>query len=174
MKTLYLLRHAKSSWHDPALNDFDRPLNPRGLRNAPLIGSYMAEHGYLPEVILCSAARRTLETLSLIKPYVGLSTPTLVQDGLYLASARMLLSAVNEIDDSFSSALVIAHNPGLEDLCSFLSLKGPEARPAPETLPTAGLVVFRCTATAWEDLAEGTGRLLDVIMPRALDPTADD
>ncbi len=174
MKTLYLLRHAKSSWHDPALSDFDRPLNPRGLRNAPLIGSYMAEHGYQPDVILCSSARRTLETLSLIKPYVGLATPTMVQDALYLASARMLLSAINEIDEIFKSALVIAHNPGLEDLCALLSVKEPQARQAPEVLPTAGLVVFRFSTPTWEDLGEGMGRLLDVIVPRSLDPTADD
>ncbi len=174
MKTLYLLRHAKSSWHDPGINDFERPLNPRGLRNAPLIGSYMAEHAYMPEVILCSAARRTLETLSLVKPFLGLTVPTLIQDGLYLASARMLLEAVNEIDDSFGSALVIAHNPGLEDLCRLLADAGQSSTPIPDTMPTAGLAVFKCDAGQWQDIEEGHSRLVDIVTPRHIDPAMED
>ncbi len=174
MKTLLLLRHAKSSWHDPGLNDFDRPLNPRGLRNAPLIGGYMANHGYVPDVILCSSSRRTLETLSLIKPFLGLTIPTQIEDGLYLASARMLISTINEIDNGYGSALVIAHNPGLEDCVGLLTDEEHSTRQVPEALPTAGLALLRFSVPDWESVADGEGELLDFAAPKSMDAGSDE
>lgn len=173
LKTLYLLRHAKSSWHDPGLNDFERPLNPRGLRNAPIVGSYMAQKDYMPEVIFCSSARRTLETLSLIKPFIGLTTATHVEDGLYLASAPVLIGTAQDIEDSFSSALLIAHNPGLEDCLLLLAHAARSKVPVPNAVPTAALGVFRFEADRWSGIGEGSGALVDFVTPDMLDRPDD-
>ncbi len=171
MKTLYLMRHAKSSWHDPGLSDFDRPLNPRGLRNAPLVGSCMADKEYVPDLILCSSARRTLETLSLIKPYVGLTIPTHVEDGLYLASGRVLMTAASEVEDDYNSILIIAHNPGLEDCALMLANPRSSRIPIPQAVPTAALCVFKADIPSWSVLSDGQGALLDFITPSQIDRT---
>ncbi len=166
MKTLYLLRHAKSSWHDPTLDDHDRPLNPRGLRSAPAMGDHMEARGYKPELILCSSSRRTLETLSLIKPFIGLTIPTLVEDGLYLASASTILFRVQEIEDTYASALVLAHNPGLEDSVQALTDPETSPEPVPAAMPTAALAVIRFDVPSWNAVAEGAGQLTDFTVPK--------
>ena len=169
MKTLYLLRHAKSSWNDPMLDDYDRPLNPRGMRSAPLMGDYMRAKGYRPDVVLCSSARRTLETLSLIKPSIGLDLPTLVEDGLYLASADTIIGRVQEIEPRYESALVVGHNPGLEDAVLLLCRPDqPAGTEIPRAMPTAGLAVIAFDGPDWDAVREGTGTLTDFSVPRGV------
>ncbi len=168
MRTLYLMRHAKSSWHDPTLEDYDRPLNPRGLRAAPLVGAHMEACGYRPDVILCSSARRTLETLSLIKPYVGLTVPTHIEDGLYLADAGTLIGRVQEITGGHVAALVIGHNAGLEDCLTLLADPQASETAVPAAMPTASLAALTFTVDDWAGVAEGTGRLTDFTTPAML------
>jgi len=168
MRTIYLLRHAKSSWHDPGLADFDRPLNPRGMRAGPVIGGYFENNGYRPELILCSASRRTLETLSLVKPFIDLATPTLIEDGLYLASAGTILERLQSVDDAYRSAMVIAHNPGLEDAVGLL--RHPDsAVDLPDKFPTAALAVFKAPIERWAELRAHSAKLTDLAKPRDFD-----
>src|SRR5260370_23938130 len=132
MKTLLLLRHAKSSWDDQTLKDFDRPLNKRGLRAAPLVGELLRRRKLRPDVLLSSPAERAKETARLVCDAAGLSTTVRYETGIYEATAQSLLSIVSEIEDEVSIALMIGHNPGFEELLEVLT--GETRR-----LPTAAL-----------------------------------
>jgi phosphohistidine phosphatase len=171
LKILYLLRHAKSSWKDPDLADFDRPLNGRGRRSAKLIAHYMERRGMHPAVVLCSAAERTRQTLDLVHPTLGGNCRVEVRDGLYLADPKTILAELAGLDDDIPSALVIAHNPGLHDLALALATTG-EARlmeEMKEKFPTGTLVVLTSEANRWSDLARGGAHLEDFIRPKILE-----
>ena len=113
MKTLYLLRHAKSSWGDSELSDFDRPLNNRGLKEAREIAEYMAENEYIPELILCSTAKRTRKTLEEILKALKFEGEANYLESLYLASSNTIGEAIKSVN--VESLLVIGHNPGIEN-----------------------------------------------------------
>ena len=172
MKTLYLLRHAKSSWSDHAAEDHDRPLNRRGQQNAPQMGQFMRKSGYVPDLILCSTARRTAETLSLIVPYIGDETPVRFERNLYLASSEAMLERIKGVDPTSERLLVVAHNPGMEhlaaDLISRDKLNGTEE--LFETLlakyPTAALTVIQFDVEKWRDVSLGSGCLREFKCPR--------
>jgi phosphohistidine phosphatase len=150
MKRLYLLRHAKSSWDDPELADHERPLSARGRRAADAIGAHMREHGIEPQLVLCSSATRTRETLARI----GLSGE--IEPGLYGASASELLARVRELPPSLESVLLIGHNPGIHDVA--LALTG-----APGKYPTGALATIELAG--W---TAGSGRMIDFVRPREL------
>jgi phosphohistidine phosphatase len=135
MPTLYLLRHAKSSWDDPTLADHDRPLAPRGLRNAAALAAHLRAERVVPELVLCSTAQRARETLAAVLPALGGETEILVERGLYGSSAGELMARLHAVPERVGSVMIVAHNPGLEDLASRLA--GAEA---PERLPTGALV----------------------------------
>ena len=118
MKTLYLLRHAKSSWDDSRVSDFDRPLNNRGRREAEKIAEYMKENKYIPEYIICSTAKRTRETLDLILNIIKFGGEVIYLDNLYLASSSGIEREIDSI--RAESLLVVGHNPGIEDYLSIL------------------------------------------------------
>ncbi|MFB0972780.1 MAG: histidine phosphatase family protein [Tissierellia bacterium] len=118
MKTLYLLRHAKSSWDDSRVSDFDRPLNNRGRREAEKIAEYMKENKYIPEYIICSTAKRTRETLDLILNIIKFGGEVIYLDNLYLASSSGIEREIDSI--RAESLLVVGHNPGIEDYLSNL------------------------------------------------------
>ena len=172
MKTLYLLRHAKSSWSDHAIEDHDRPLNRRGQQNAPQMGQFMRKSGYVPDLILCSTARRTAETLSLIVPYIGDETPVRFERNLYLASSDAMLDRIRSADPNSDRLLVVAHNPGMEhlaaDLISRDKLNGTEE--LYDTLlakyPTAALTVIQFDVDKWSEVSLGTGCLREFKCPR--------
>lgn len=174
LKTLYVLRHAKSDWSDGGLNDHDRPLNKRGLKAAPRMGAYLREKKYRPDLILCSTAKRAAETLDLIKPSLG-DVPVRYEQALYLASWDKLLERVRWIDDGASSALLIGHNPGLEELCVILSMRPKSAseteraRMVAEKFPTCALAVLTFSVQSWRSVAQAQGRLVDFVRPRDLD-----
>lgn len=168
MKTLYLLRHAKSSWNTPGLDDHDRPLNARGKRAAPLMGAYMAAHGHRPQIILCSSSRRTRDTLELLAPHLGGDIPVVADRGLYLASAQCLFARARSLKDTYESALLIGHNPGLEDLLVLLRDPRRSPQPAPRKFPTAALAVLQFAAHSWRHLAPEKGRLVQIARPREL------
>lgn len=170
MKTLYLLRHAKSSWSEPGLTDFDRPLNERGRRAAPLIASHLASGGPLPGLILCSAARRTRETLALMLPELACDADLRIESGLYGADATTLLNRLRRIDTGVDCVLVIAHNPGIEDLAAGICGGGPEPMRLrmEEKFPTAALAAFSIDAARWSSLREGAAILTDFVLPKDL------
>lgn len=171
MKTLLLLRHAKSSWDDPDLSDFARPLAPRGEKAAPLIAKYMAQKCPAPGLVLCSGARRTVQTWELVSGRLGADLPVKFQRGLYLAPPSRLLAAIRRVPDDVDCLLMIGHNPGTEHLAARLS--GPASDDKAfvrmmEKFPTAALAQIEFDLPAWPAVGDGTGRLRRFVRPRDL------
>ncbi len=161
MKTLILMRHAKSGWDNPDLRDRDRPLNKRGQRAAPMVGAWLAEKGYVPDVALVSDARRTQETWALL----GLDTKHETLASLYLAEPDEILAEVAKI--SADSVLVLGHNPGIGELSAELCAQWPKHEQFMR-FPTASVCVLRFEAGDWGNLAEGSGTLADFVTPSDL------
>lgn len=147
-RTLLVLRHAKSSWSHPGVSDHDRPLNPRGLRDAPRIGRLLRESGILPDVVLCSTAERARSTLELALAGAKWSCEVRHSPALYGASPAEILELVRELPLSAERALVVGHNPTLEQLVR--ELTGEEV-----TLPTAALVRLGGEGDGWDAFAPG-------------------
>ena len=170
MKTLYLLRHFKSSWKDKSLEDFDRPLGKRGRRAAALMAGYVAGAGIGPAQILCSPSRRTRETLERMLESFGGAVPTRFEKGVYLAEAPALLRRLRRLGDT-ASVMVIGHNPGLETLAKVLVGSGeqaPRARLASK-FPTGALAVLSAEIRNWRELEAGCARLDAFVCPRDLE-----
>ncbi len=157
-RRLILLRHAKSDW--PDVPDHDRPLAKRGRKDAPVVGRWLHDHGYRPDVVVCSTARRTRQTWELMAPELDGSPSVHFEPRAYAASAQTLLYLARELPDRCRAALLIAHNPGIEDLAN--ALAGVELR-----FPTAAVAVFEFDGE-WPGLAPGQARLLDSAMPADL------
>jgi len=163
-RQLMLLRHAKSDW--PDVPDRDRPLAKRGRHDAPVVGRWLRDHGYLPEAVVCSVARRTRQTWDLVAPELGGSPPVTFEPRAYAASALTLLYLVRELPAAYRSALLIGHNPGIAELAD--SLAEPSDRNGgPLRFPTAAAAVLEFPGD-WADLAPGHARLLDYITPADL------
>jgi phosphohistidine phosphatase len=170
MLTLSLLRHAKSSWADHGLDDFDRPLNARGEDAAPRMGAFMARQGIAPELILCSPAVRARQTLALLLPHLPASPRVVYEDALYLAPATALLKRLRKVAAKVRHAMVIGHDPGLHTLARQLAGHGKpkDLEALAEALPTAGLVVLVFAAPAWSGLKRGAGSLELFMAPKRL------
>ena len=169
MKTLLLLRHAKSSWDSPGGRDFDRPLAPRGRRTAPLIGGHLRDRQLLPDLVLCSTARRARETYDLMVPAVG-GAAIQFEQALYLASPAMLLRLVQATPPAIERLLVVGHNPGLQQFAALLAGTGDAAarERVQAKFPTAGLAVLTFPVAGWNEIAPGAGRLESFVAPRDL------
>jgi phosphohistidine phosphatase len=171
VKTLLLLRHAKSAWSDPRLDDHDRPLNGRGERAAKAIADHLARHGPRPDLILCSTAMRTRQTLAPLLKRLGSPAPPIsLENGLYLASEGALLARLQAVADDVPTVLLIGHNDGIGQLAAELADNGPsEALSAlREKFPTGALAVLRVPDGPWSDLKVGAARLLAFVRPRDL------
>jgi len=171
MRTLYLLRHAKSDRGDPELSDIDRPLAPRGRRDAPAIAAYMHDHDYRPDLILCSPAARTRETLALMQPTLGADIRVEYDRKLYLGSPDVLLRRLRNVDEAVATVLLVGHNPGLERLAGALAPRGDRRALARmrEKYPTCGLAVMHLHIDRWEQADLGAGALTDFMVPAGLD-----
>ena len=168
MKQLLLLRHAKSSWEDPKLADFDRPLAGRGLKAAKLMGRELAARDWLPDLALVSTALRTRDTWRLVAAELPAHTQVTFDDALYDASAADILSQLRQADASSGSLLVVGHNPGLEYLANQLAAPGSEAKARKrleEKFPTASLARFVFEGD-WSGLS--SARLTHSLRPRDL------
>jgi phosphohistidine phosphatase len=161
MKILYLLRHAKSSWDDPAMADFDRPLNGRGRRAAPLVAEFMRERGIRPGLVISSPAARARQTAELVAGAEGLGVPVKFDGSIYEAHPLDLLKVVRGADESAAELMLVGHNPGLEGLTERLTGER-------ERLPTAALVRIELQADGWPQVEENCGRLDWVVRPREL------
>jgi phosphohistidine phosphatase len=161
---LYLLRHAKSSWDEPGLRDHERPLAPRGRKAGKKLARYLRDEGIRPELVLCSSARRTQETLGRILPALGEPVAVEIEDRLYGAGSEDLLARLRELPEDVGSALVIGHNPGLQDLA--LRLAPAEPRLA-EKFPTGALASV-ALAGPWARLGETPVELTAFVVPREL------
>lgn len=171
MRTLYLLRHAKSDWGNPGLDDFDRPLAPRGRRAAPMMARWMNGNGCAPEFVLCSAARRGVETWSLVADVLDGAPEVETTEDLYHASPGRLLALARGIPDRHASAMMIGHNPGFHVLASALAGEGPDdlLDLLATAYPTCALAGIEFDAASWSGIGQGAGRLTCFVRPRALD-----
>jgi phosphohistidine phosphatase len=163
VRRLYLLRHAKSSWDDPSLADHERPLAPRGVKAGRKLARHLRREGIGVDLVICSSARRTRETLELIRPALG-DAEVEIEDGLYAADSERLLARLRQLPGSAGAVLLISHNPGLHDLALMLA---PDDERLREKFPTGALASF-AVATRWSRLGESRAELLAYIVPREI------
>ena len=168
MHTLYLLRHAKSSWSDPTLPDQERPLAPRGRRDAKRVAGHLVRFGIEPDLVLCSSARRTRETLELVRSALGATAVVALEEELYAATADELLERLHAVPDETASVLLIGHNPGLQDLALLLASAGAELPQLEAKFPTAGLVTLTLAEATWRELSQGDAVLSAFVAPKEL------
>ena len=171
LRKLYLLRHAKSSWDDPDMEDLDRPLNKRGRLAARLMADYIARSRLHPALVLVSTAVRTRETWDIIEPKLE-GTSAAIEDSLYEASKGDLLHRLRKVDDHIGSVMLIGHNPGIGRLAE--SLVGHNGEP--EVLEhmfgkfsTGALAVIELNIAHWGELEAGTGNLVTYTRPKDLE-----
>jgi phosphohistidine phosphatase len=162
MKKLTFIRHAKSDWSMGNQKDFDRKLNDRGLRDAPRMGFRLNEMGFNPQMIFCSPAQRTTETVELLLEQLKAYPIEKVEfvEQIYEASVRSLFEFVNAISNDFDDVAVIGHNPALTYLAEFLTNE------VLENIPTAGVVQMIFPFDDWKMLSKGTGNLEFFIYPK--------
>ena len=161
MKTLVLVRHAKSSWKDASLADRDRPLNQRGKRDAPEMGDKLADLVGAPDLIVSSPAARAIATARIVADAVGYPSDGIREDErIYEASPGELLEVIRELDDERDRVFLFGHNPGLTDLVNELS------EPAIDNVPTCGVVEFRLAADRWTDISRATVRRTAFLTPK--------
>jgi phosphohistidine phosphatase len=172
MKTLYLMRHAKAGSGAGPRRDHGRALSQRGRETTPLVGAYMAAQGMTPDHILCSDATRTQETLALLIPEIGAESVVEIRPDLYLATTIELTKALHNLPEGARSALLVGHNPGMEDLV--LSLVSPTGLQSLAQrrfqFPTAALAAITFDVDSWENINPRAGDLVDFVLPRDLEP----
>ena len=161
MKTLLLLRHAKSSWKEQEVRDFDRPLNQRGLKAAPSMGRLIKKRKLQPDLVLSSPAERARQTTQLVIEAAGLKTELRYDERIYEATVVRLFDIVTQVDDESNLVMIVGHNPGLEELLEALT---GEAR----SLPTAALACIELDVEKWNKARAGTGRLEWLVKPKKL------
>jgi phosphohistidine phosphatase len=160
MKTLLLLRHAKSSWKQTEIHDHDRPLNKRGKKDAPKVGQYLKEKNLVPDLILSSTARRARDTAQAVLEESGFSGQVDLHQDLYLSDTSCYLDILRSLPDEANRVLVVGHNPDMEDLLTLLT-------DVTHHLTTACLAQVDLPITSWQELNEATdGRLQFVWSPK--------
>ena len=169
MKTLGLLRHAKSDWDDMSLRDFDRGLNDRGRRGAAVMGGHIRAHGVAWDLLLASPAERVKRTLDATR----LKLPTRWDERIYLADSDALIALLQRLDGDPAAVLLAGHNPGLQELV--FDLVAPENEnklfdKVAEKYPTATFAVLELAIDRWTDCKPGSGTLVHLARPRDLDP----
>ncbi len=166
---LILMRHAKSSWANSSLSDFDRPLNDRGRKAVPVMRTWLESQSMIPDGLLCSTATRAQQTAELVSEAWPLPNSKIDLEELYLASPNTILESIQKHGPAESKILlVVGHNPGFEVLASMLSGRA-------LAMPTAAVAIFRChSQSSWSiDLSEGQVRLDQFMIPRELQPSLD-
>jgi phosphohistidine phosphatase len=161
MKTLLLLRHAKSSWKNSELRDFDRPLNKRGLKAAPLVGNFIRERKLKPDLIISSPAVRARMTAALAIEGGELEGELRYDERIYEADVEALLKVVSQVDEAAETVLLVGHNPGLQELLRFLT--GEE-----QEFPTAALASVSFKLDKWSAVEQKSGRLKWLVTPKSL------
>lgn len=170
MHHIFLLRHAKSSWDQPELDDHDRPLAPRGSRAADRMARHVSKLRPSPTLVLCSSAVRARQTMHPAAAALGDGAAVLVEDGLYSFDAQVLLDRLRVVPEGTTAVLLVGHNPAMQDLTMRLAAGGDAAAlaRARQKYPTGALAVLR-TDGAWRSLGDGRATLLGFAAPRDLD-----
>ncbi|MBN2000307.1 histidine phosphatase family protein [candidate division KSB1 bacterium] len=148
-KRLYIVRHAKSSWDNPDLDDFDRPLNERGKKDATFMGKKLAEQHVHPDIIVSSPAKRAIKTAKLLGKQLDYPQKAIKKvKEIYEAGTQTLVKVLKQIDDSYHKVLLIGHNPGLSDLANYLC-----GHPV-ENIPTTGIYIVDFDIDSWQDISQ--------------------
>lgn len=162
MKTLLILRHAKSGWDDPSIADHDRPLTERGRKDAKRIGQLLLEQNLVPDQIISSTAKRARKTAAKVAKACGYAGEVELTKRLYLAFPLQIIGILREVVDDHATVLVVAHNPGLAELVRQLTGQ-------PEPIPTATLAQVSVDIASWQNLSFSPGgRLVHVWRPKEL------
>ncbi len=168
MKTLTIVRHAKSSWGDASLDDHDRPLNRRGQRVAPLMGEVLAARTGAPDIILSSTALRARTTAGIIADKLGYADADIIDEGqIYLASTGRLLQLLRQVDESHHSAMIFGHVPGVHELTNALCRDADIAH-----FPTCAISLIELEIDYWGEIDADSGKLTDFLVPKELLPNA--
>ncbi len=159
MKRLILLRHAKSEQYLTGVADHDRPLNTRGLNTAPFMGELLVREGLAPEIIICSPAKRAVQTADLVVEGAGINSSVVYDDRIYEAPTGTLLNVISDLPDTANTAMMVGHNPGMEGVVRALT-------GAVEPMPTAALAVIDIDVAEWKNTAPGSGELAAIFRPK--------
>lgn len=160
-KTLFLVRHAKSSWDDPDLADLARPLNKRGKRDAAAMAQRVAHRSSRPELIVTSPATRARRTAEAMAAALGFEPESLVVDRrIYDATVTPLLEVIRSLDARHARVMIVGHHPGLSDIVNAL------ANAKVEKMPTCSVAEVRCEVATWADVREGGGALIELLTPK--------
>ena len=161
MKTLYIVRHAKSSWDDPHLDDFERPLSGRGKKNAPEMGQRLYQMGVTPDLIISSSANRAYATAQKIAKEINYNKEDIVKKkDLYLASIGTSISIIRQVDNNHNSIMIFGHNPGWTDLSNYLT------DAYIDNVPTCGVVAIQFDIDQWTEVDKEKGKLMFFEYPK--------
>lgn len=155
------MRHAKSSWDNPDISDFDRPLNQRGLQAAPFMGNQIYKNNLIPNLIVSSPAKRAKQTAILVRESAGVETKISFEDKIYEASPTTLLYLVSEFSDKYESVLLVGHNPGIEGFIRILTSEVHQ-------MPTAAVAQISLNLEKWSDISINCGQLELLMRPKDL------
>lgn len=162
MKTLLLLRHAKSSWANDRLSDFERPLNDRGRHDAPRMGKLLRQRDLVPDRIISSSAKRAAKTAELVAAAASYDADIRFTEKLYLAEPEAYIVLARQVEESCGTLMLVGHNPGIEELVAWLTGQG-------EPMPTAALACIELPIDNWGDLkAERHYKLAGLWRPKEL------
>lgn len=162
MKKLYIIRHAKSSWSDAALNDFERPLNKRGKANAPIMGKRLKKKGIMPDIIISSTAKRAKSTAEMIVKEIGYEKKVLFNENIYEASVDEFRKILTALDDKQSTVFLVGHNPELNMLVDYYVKFY-------ENIPTCGVVEIEFDCERWAEIEPKNAKLLSFDYPKKSD-----
>lgn len=161
MKTLYLVRHAKSSWNDRSLDDIDRPLNGRGKRDAPDMGRRLARQGHWPGQVIASPARRARDTARAICAELDIAADTIhIDEDLYFSGVEGMLRAIERADDAHDTLMLVGHNPTMTELANLLGDLGEW------NMPTCAIAIIGFDMASWGLVRTVDGRLLGYDTPK--------
>ena len=159
MKKLYLIRHAKSDWSNSSLDDFDRPLNNRGKKNAPFIGKILRTKNIHPDLIISSPAYRARETTRKIAKKINYKNEIMYNENIYEASLKTILEIVNFIDDEYDNVFIVGHNPGLNMLAFYLIDFN-------NNLPTSGVLEIEFNCKSWREVKKNNAKFVSFEYPK--------
>ena len=169
MRTLYVLRHAKSDWGDASLSDFDRPLNGRGRKSAKAMGRELRERGLTPDLVLLSPSARTTETLARVEEGFGASFEKVEESSIYLAENEALVALIRNAPAKSERLMIVGHNPGMHELVLLLA-NGPRdlREEAAAKFPTGAMAEISFDVGDWSDVTPGSGFIRSFLKPREL------
>ena len=159
MKKLYIIRHAKSSWKDFSLDDFDRPLNKRGKLNAPFMGGRLKQENVLPDIIMSSPAKRAKKTAKAIAGEIGFSEKIIYDEDIYEASVYTLDKIIRSVDNAHNLVFLFGHNPSLNMLVeNYVNFE--------QNIPTCGIIAIEFDCNRWEDIDSSNAELISFDYPK--------